>query len=151
MEYILELRKLVGHRPLLMVGTATLIVDAAKRLLMMKRSDNGSWGLPGGGVELGEELKIAASRELREETGLEADQLDLFGIFSGRDFFYRYPNGDEVFGIMIVYLAQAWHGEVCLNDEHTEWDWFASADIPADLNPLIVPIIEKYTRGDLNP
>jgi hypothetical protein len=39
MEYILELPKLVGHRPLLMVGTATLIVDAANRLLMMKRSD----------------------------------------------------------------------------------------------------------------
>jgi 8-oxo-dGTP pyrophosphatase MutT (NUDIX family) len=151
MEYILELRKLVGHRPLLMVGTATLIVDAANRLLMMKRSDNGSWGLPGGGVELGEELKTAASRELREETGLEGDQLNLFGIFSGREFFYRYPNGDEVYGIMIVYLAQAWHGEVCLNDEHTEWDWFAAADIPADLNPLIIPIIEKYIRGDLTP
>jgi 8-oxo-dGTP pyrophosphatase MutT (NUDIX family) len=134
-----------------MVGTATLIVDAANRLLMMKRSDNGSWGLPGGGVELGEELKTAASRELREETGLEGDQLNLFGIFSGREFFYRYPNGDEVYGIMIVYLAQAWHGEVCLNDEHTEWDWFAAADIPADLNPLIIPIIEKYIRGDLTP
>lgn len=39
MEYILELRKLVAHRPLLMVGTATLIGDAANRLLMMKRSD----------------------------------------------------------------------------------------------------------------
>jgi 8-oxo-dGTP pyrophosphatase MutT (NUDIX family) len=151
MEYILELRKLVGHRPLLMVGTATLIVDAAKRLLMMKRSDNGSWGLPGGGVELGEELKTAAARELREETGLVADQLDLFGIFSGPEFFYRYPNGDEVYGLMIVYLAHVWHGDVCLNDEHTEWGWFAAADIPADLNPLIVPIIKKYTRGDLTP
>jgi 8-oxo-dGTP pyrophosphatase MutT (NUDIX family) len=50
MEYILELRKLVGHRPLMMVGTATLIVDASNRLLMLKRSDNGFWGLPGGGV-----------------------------------------------------------------------------------------------------
>jgi 8-oxo-dGTP pyrophosphatase MutT (NUDIX family) len=151
MEYILELRKLVGHRPLLMVGTATLIVDTNNRLLMMKRSDNGSWGLPGGGVELGEELKTAAARKLGEETGLEADQLDLFGIFSGREFFYRYPNGDEVYRIMIVYLAQAWHGEVSLNDEHTGCDWFAAADIPADLNPLIVPIIEKYTRGDFTP
>jgi 8-oxo-dGTP pyrophosphatase MutT (NUDIX family) len=151
MEYILELRKLVGHRPLMMVGTATLIVDADNRLLMMKRSDNGSWGLPGGGVELGEELMSAASRELREETGLEADELRLFGVFSGPKFFYRYPNGDEVFGVMIVYLAHAWHGEVCLNDEHTEWGWFAAADIPVDLNPLIIPLIEKFNCGNLTP
>jgi hypothetical protein len=39
MEYILELRKLVGHRPLLIVGTTTLITDADNRLLMVKRSD----------------------------------------------------------------------------------------------------------------
>ena len=151
MEYILELRRLVGHRPLLMVGTATLIQDAANRVLMMKRSDNGSWGLPGGGVELGEEVKTAARRELHEETGLEADELDLFGVFSGSEFFYIYPNGDEVYGVMIVYLAHAWHGEICLNGEHTEWGWFVTADIPPNLHPLIIPIIDKLKSGNLTP
>ena len=54
MEYLLELRKLVGHVPLLMVGAATLIVDSGNRLLLMKRSDSGCWGPPGGAVEPGE-------------------------------------------------------------------------------------------------
>ncbi|MGA2490799.1 MAG: NUDIX domain-containing protein [Anaerolineales bacterium] len=151
MEYILELRKLVGHRPLLMVGTATLIVDSENRLLMMKRSDNGYWGLPGGGVELGEDVNTAARRELREETGLETDEMKLFGVFSGPELFYRYPNGDEVYGVMIVYLAQDWHGEVCLNDEHTEWRWFPAADILKDIFPQIIPVIEKFTHGNLIP
>jgi 8-oxo-dGTP pyrophosphatase MutT (NUDIX family) len=151
MEYILELRKLVGHRPLLMVGTATLIMDVKHRLLMMKRSDDGCWGLPGGGLELGEAVETAARREVREETGLELGKMRLFGIFSGPEFFYRYPNGDEIYGVMIVYLASDWHGDICLNNEHMEWCWFAVAEIPEDVNPLINPVIEKFKRGDLIP
>jgi len=151
MEYMLELRKLVGHRPLLMVGTATLIVDADNRLLMLKRSDNGCWGLPGGGVELGEDIKTAARRELCEETRLETDEMKLFGVFSGPELYYRYPNGDEIYGVIIAYLVRNWHGEVCLNDEHSGWCWLTSVDIPEGLNPPIIPVIEKFKRGDLIP
>jgi len=151
MEYILELRTRFGHRPLLMVGTATLIVDAGNRLLMMKRSDDGCWGLPGGGLELGEDLEGAARREVREETGLELEEMCLFGVFSGPELFHRYPNGDEVYGVMIVYLVHGWRGEICLNEEHTEWLWFPEAELPEDLNPLIIPVIEKFKRGDLIP
>jgi 8-oxo-dGTP pyrophosphatase MutT (NUDIX family) len=146
MEYILELRKLVGHRLLLMVGTATLIVDANNRLLLMKRSDNGCWGTPGGAVEPGEGLEIAARREVREETGLEMGELSLFSAFSGPELIYRYPNGDEVYGVMIVYLTRERRGEVCLNDEHTDWHWFAVSDIPEDLMPLIIPVIAQFKK-----
>ena len=63
MDYLLELRKLVGHRPLLMVGAATLIVDEQNRLLLLHRSGNDCWGPPGGAVELGEVVEDAARRE----------------------------------------------------------------------------------------
>jgi hypothetical protein len=53
-------------------------------------------------------------------------------------------NGDEVYNVTIVYLSRDWRGEVKLNDEHTEWDWFASNDIPADLSPPIKPVIEQF-------
>ena len=151
MEYILELRQSVGHRPLLMVGTATLIVDGDGCLLMMKRSDDGRWGLPGGGLELGETLEEGARRETLEETGLELEEMHLFGVFSGPEMFHRYPNGDEVYGVMAVYLAHGWHGKVCLNGEHTEWRWFPATQLPENLIPLIIPIIEKFKRGNLNP
>ena len=149
MEYILELRKLVGHRPLLMVAAVTLIVDADNHLLLMKRSDNACWGPPGGAVEPGEEVETTARRETREETGLELGGLSLFDVFSGPDLYYRYPNGDEIYGVIVAYLARDWHGEVRLNDEHTEWRWFAAADIPEDLSPPIIPIIKKFKSGNL--
>jgi len=62
MEYLLELRKLVGHRPLLMVGAAALIVDEQNRLLLMKRSDSDCWGPPGGAVDLGEAVETASRK-----------------------------------------------------------------------------------------
>ena len=144
MDYLLELRKYVGHAPLLMVGAATLIVDEQDHLLLMKRSDSGCWGPPGGAVEPGEFVETAARREVREETGLELGEMMLFGVFSGPELFYRYPNGDEVHNVTIVYQAQYAGGEVRLNEEHTEWRWFAAADIPDDLSPPIRPVIEKY-------
>ena len=44
MDYIIQLRQFIGHRPILMVGAAILVVDADNRLLLMKRFDSGCWG-----------------------------------------------------------------------------------------------------------
>ena len=60
MEYIMELRKLIGQRPILMVGAAVLVLDSEKRLLLMKRADSGCWGHPGGATEPGERVEEAA-------------------------------------------------------------------------------------------
>jgi ADP-ribose pyrophosphatase YjhB (NUDIX family) len=148
MDYLLHLRKHVGHTPLLMVGAAVLITDEQNHLLLMKRLDNGCWGPPGGAVELGEVVEDAARREVQEETGLEIGDLSLFGVFSGPDLFYIYPNGDEVYNVTIVYLAHFPGGEVHLNDEHTAWRWFAAREIPEDVSPPIRPVIEKFIRHD---
>jgi ADP-ribose pyrophosphatase YjhB (NUDIX family) len=146
MDYLLELRKLVGHYPLLMVGAAALIVDNQNRLLLMKRSDSGCWGPPGGAVELGEVVETAARREVREETGLDLGEMSLFGVFSGPELFYVYPNGDEVYNVTIVYLARFSGGEIRLNSEHTGWRWFAPEDIPENISPPIKPVIEQFKR-----
>jgi ADP-ribose pyrophosphatase YjhB (NUDIX family) len=146
-DYLASLRRYVGHAPLMMVGAATLVVDGQGRLLLMKRSDNGCWAPPGGAVELGEQVEQAARREVLEETGLTLGDLELFGVFSGPEFFYRYPNGDEVHNITIVYLAREFNGSLTLNDEHTAWGWFATADIPADIGPPILPVIEKFKHS----
>ena len=144
MDYILQLRELIGHRPILMVGAAILVVDEADRLLMLKRSDSGCWGLPGGATEPGEKVEIAATRETFEEAGIEIGEMSLFGVFSGPELYYKYPNGDEVYNITIVYLARVWRGQVTLNEEHTEWNWFAAREIPEDVSPPIMPVIEQF-------
>lgn len=146
MDYILQLRKYIGHRPILMVGAAILVVDDKGRLLLMKRSDSGCWGPPGGAVEPGEVVEDAAMRETLEETNLVIEGMTLFGVFSGMELYYKYPNGDEVYNVTIVYLSHKWSGAVQINDEHVEWKWFNANEIPEDLSPPIKPVIEKFKK-----
>ena len=147
MDYILQLRQYIGHRPVLLIGAAILVVDADNRLLLMKRSDNNCWGIPGGSLEPGEVVESAAKRETLEETGLEVAEMSLFGVFSGPELFYKYPNGDEVYNVIIVYLSRDWRGEIKLNEEHTEWRWFAANEIPEDVSPPIQPVLEQFKKS----
>lgn len=144
MDYILELRQYIGHRPMLILGAVLLVLDEQDRLLVMKRSDNRLWGVPGGAVEPGEFIESAAKREALEEVNLAVGEMSLFGVFSGPELYYQYPNGDEVYNVSIVYLSHDWHGEIKLNDEHTEWKWFAADDIPEDFSPPIQPILDQF-------
>ena len=95
MDYIFNLRKYIGHQPILMVGATVFALDPQKRLLLLKRTENLCWGVPGGAVELGERVEDAARRETREKTEMEIGEMSLFGVFSGSEMYYKYPNGDE--------------------------------------------------------
>ncbi|MEI6289838.1 MAG: NUDIX domain-containing protein [Chloroflexota bacterium] len=145
----MQLRQYIGHRPILMVGAAVLIVNEMEHILLMKRSDSGCWGPPGGSTEPGEKVEDAARREALEETGLNIGRMELFGVFSGPELYYKYPNGDEVYNVTIVYLARI-NSElrdsesVLLNSEHTEWGWFDRQNIPEDISPPMRPAIDQF-------
>ena len=145
MDYIMELRRFVGHYPLVLVGAAVLILNERDELLLMLRPDNGCWGIPGGGMELGERLEDTARRETCEETRLEVGELSLFGVFSGPELFYEYPNGDQVHNVTVVYQTHDFSGELPAHtEEAVEFRFFDLAALPAALSPPIRPIIEQF-------
>ena len=130
-----------------MVGVAALIHNDEGRLLLLKRTDNLCWGPPGGSTEPGERLEEAVRREVFEETRLELDKLELFGVFSGPEYFYTYPNGDQVFNVTVMYSSQLHPNRdpsITLDHEHSEWQWFAIGKIPSPISPPIVPILDEY-------
>ena len=144
MAYIEELRKLIGHRPIIMVGAAVLVTDAQGRLLMGHRSDNHQWGIPGGSMEPGETLEETARRETEEETGLKVGKMELFGIYSGPEFFYTYPNGDQVYNVSVIYSSSDYQGALGENEEHSSFRFFAAAELPDAITPPIRPIIRQW-------
>lgn len=144
-SYIMDLRKEVGHRPLLQVGASVIIEDEMGRILLQLRTDNHCWGYAGGSVELDEVVEEAAKRELFEETGLVAQELELFGIFSGVDTHYIYPNGDEVSNIDIVYLCKKYFGTLKCQEGEVEMLKFFSADeIPDNISAPVRKPIQKW-------
>ncbi len=144
-NYILDLRKVVGHRPILQVGASIIVENKKGQILLQLRSDNGCWGYAGGSVELDEVVEEAAKRELFEETGLTAHSLELFGIFSGKDTHYVYPNGDEVSNVDIVYLCRDYSGTMnCQKGEVEELRFFYANEIPENISPPIRGPIEKW-------
>lgn len=146
MGYIMDLRKLVGTRPLIMTGACVMVLNRDS-LLLVKRTDNGTWGLPGGSMEPGESLEKTAIRELYEEAGITARDLKLFDVFSGPELYYKYPNGDEVYNVVVVYTCNQAEGElVAGDDEVSELKYFDLDQLPASINPPDRPIIKALTE-----
>lgn len=145
-DYIKEIRKYIGHKPLLLCGASVIILDDSGCVLMLHRRDNDSWCFPGGAVELGESIESAARREVLEETGLELTTLQIFGVFSGADLHYIYPNGDEVYIVDIVFIANTFEGKLVVNKESRTGSFFPIGELPENISPPVIPVVQELKR-----
>ena len=137
MGYIMDLRAYVGHRPLIQVGSSVMIENKQGHILLQLRTDNHLWCFSASGsMEPGESAEETARRELLEETGLTARSLELFGVFSGEEMHYIYPNGDEVYNVDIVYICRDYSGELTPQaGEVDELRFFDADRLPEHISP----------------
>ena len=120
------------------VGVGVIVIDGKGRILLERRSDNGMWGLPGGGIETGESVCETALREVQEETGLKIEITGLVGVYSepwaGR--IVTYPdNGDLRHLIDIVLTAEIRSGEMSISTESLDLRFFSPDLFPTELVP----------------
>ncbi|WP_370208369.1 NUDIX domain-containing protein [Pararhodobacter marinus] len=130
-SYLGQLRKLVGDRVLIVVGVRVLIEDGKGRILILKRSDTGDWGLPAGAMELGESLSDAIHREAREEANARLSEVQVFGISSDPGIeHFTYPNGDRIQNVSVLARARFVTGALVANDgEASDFRWMHPGDI----------------------
>ena len=147
MSYVMDMRKKVGHEPIINVGSTILVFNQNNELLLNLRSDTNDWGIPGGGKELNETLEECAIRELKEETNLDINDLELVTVLSGNEYYYKYPNGDEVDCVITLYQARNYSGELNINDEESTQLKFFSFDNLPQLESRAESIINKIKLG----
>jgi ADP-ribose pyrophosphatase YjhB (NUDIX family) len=107
------------------VAVGTIITDEARRIVLVRRAIEpgyGKWVFPGGYVDRGEEVQLAAVREAREECGLDIRIDRLVNVYS-------YPGRAPV---IIVYAATMTGGCLGCDDEGLEAKFFDPSDIPWD-------------------
>ncbi len=144
-SYVEEMRQLIGSRPLLLVAAGVIVRNTNGAILLQRRTDDRLWGVPGGSLELGETLEEAARRELLEETGLVADELNLLDVYSGPDFFIHYPNGDQAYVVGATFLANVVDPHSAMPDGHegSELGYFTLSELPQDVNPYNRMLIHR--------
>jgi 8-oxo-dGTP pyrophosphatase MutT (NUDIX family) len=135
MGYIEELRELVGHRPLIFVGSVVIVLDDIGRILLQQRKHPyGYWGIPGGLMELGESVEDTARRELLEETGLEAGTFILINVYSGPQNYIKAANGDEFYVVTLAFFTQEVKGQLTMDQtEALTFEYFRPDQLPEDL------------------
>ena len=116
-------------RPAVTVDVAAFcLVEGEPRLLLVQRGQpphEGDWALPGGFIDIDEELEDAARREFREETGLEAGELAQMQTVGtiGRD-----PRGRTISVVFLAYLPEA--QTPVAGDDAANARWFAAPALP---------------------
>ncbi len=138
MGHIQELRGPVGTRTIFSPGAVVVVLNESNQVLMQLRSDTKSWGFPGGSSELGDSLLETAQRELLEETGLAASSWTFVTMLSGKEFFFTYPNGDQIYNISAVYVAREISGELRTDSDSLDLRWDEFDQLPSNLAGPIV-------------
>ncbi len=112
-------------RPNSMVPSVNVVVaNEQGEILLIRRSDNDNWALPGGAIDIGESLAQAAVRETREETGIDCEITGLVGIYTDPGHIILYTsNGEARQEFSIVLTARAVSGQPTPSDESTEVRW----------------------------
>ena len=145
--YIMNLRKVVGHRPLIMPGAGVFVINDKGEILLEKRADNGMWDFPAGAMELGESFEECARREVLEETGIKCGELEFFGAVSGKNYYNVYPNGDQAYFCGIKYICRDYSGELKAQEsEVTDLKFFAFDKLPDNMKESSIEWAKKVSK-----
>ncbi len=123
------------------VSVAAVVVDDTDRVLVIQRSDNGAWQLPGGILELDETPEDGMRREVREETGVEVRPERLTGVYKNM----------KLGVVALVFRARLVSGTPHPTDEATAVDWWPADRVATDMVEAFAVRILDALRTDPTP
>ncbi len=130
-----------------------IVVNGQGEILLMRRTDNGNWAVPGGGMDLGESITDAAVRETEEETGIECAITGLVGIYTNPRHVIRYTSNEEVRQeFSVVFTARPTGGELRASSESSEPHWVTpTTAVTLPMHPSMRQRIQHYLDNRAEP
>ncbi|MCX4470810.1 NUDIX domain-containing protein [Micromonospora sp. NBC_01655] len=120
----------------IVVAVSVFVRDEQARVLLIRRTDNGLWSLPGGGQEIGEAVAETAVRETREETGISVEVVGMVGVYSDPGHVIEYSDGEVRQQFSLCFRAVPVSGTPTPSDESHEVRWVARDGLAAlDIHP----------------
>jgi ADP-ribose pyrophosphatase YjhB (NUDIX family) len=118
----------------IVVAVTVFVLDDQDRVLLIRRTDNGLWALPGGGQDFGEYIADTAVRETREEAGIDIEVIDVVGIYTNPNHVVEYSDGEVRQQFSICFRARYLHGEPTTSAETSAVRWVMYDEL--DLLPI---------------
>ena len=133
----------------LVPGASAIVPDAAGRIVLLRRSDNGRWALPGGVMDIGESIAQAVAREVREETGLHVVVERIVGVYTDPRHVFAFDDGEVRQQFSICFACRLTGGEIRRSSESTDVRFFAPGDIDGlNAHPSIRLRIDDYLKDE---
>jgi len=129
-----------------------IVVNNQGEILLIRRTDNGNWAVPGGGMDPGESITDTAVRETLEETGITCEITGLVGIYTNPRHVIRYTSNNEVRQeFSIVFTARPTGGQLRPSSESAEPQWVSPAivrrlQMHASMRQRIQHYVDKRTE-----
>lgn len=101
-------------------AVSAIVTDERSQLLLIRRTDNNYWSIPGGGVNPGESVSEAAAREVKEETGIDCQVIGLVGIYSDPNHVAAYDDGEVRQEFSICFTTRTLGGSLRTSNESSE-------------------------------
>lgn len=110
-------------------SVVAIVLDDQGRVLLIHKTDNDLWALPGGGHEPGESIADTVVREVKEETGYDVRVTDLTGTYTNPNQRMGYEDGEVRQQFSLAFTAELLGGEARTSSESNRVEWVAPEDV----------------------